>query len=496
MILGGAILILTVLSILLFKGGEIDTGLIFGGLDAFLIYFFIEVWNENRREKEKRAFETGGENYGKIWITKRRTIRFMVVSAVFAASATVIIAGMHEVVRRNLYEDALGKYRKGNYQGSLSQFYVDARLAMGLDKEGWVSAYITIERKMIGGQGSVGNSIVVDCYVNGEQVESGDTAMVQVYGKNSIKSIVTEIDPSENDVGKSTDYVFISPQDLQNGEKFSHTVTVYERNGRYAGSYREEQITYRIKAVRRLDLSALDILRNPLMPGHEVLKKPKIEDIPDSYLYTFSHNVLGQFVLAAILTMLYRYWSHTYKKDNKLLAEKLEDAERAVRAAARIREWEQMLIREKEAAEAARLEEQRRLQARRKEAEENRLDAIADAAYAYAMGKEKMRAALQEHTLEEIAGVPKKVKFTKDLLPYDEGFPGEYGHFSVYVTTEGKRFHAQKSCHGAWKEIHMFKAIEDRKSPCSICARKYPYSIPEWYEKYKDQLKKKEYYNL
>lgn len=139
---------------------------------------------------------------------------------------------------------------------------------------------------------------------------------------------------------------------------------------------------------------------------------------------------------------------------------------------------------EEEKREAYHYEVQENLRQIREKAEEDRLDAIADAALEYAKTKEKLKEQLKSRTKEEIAGIPKGVKML-DGIPYDEGYQGKFGVFSVYTTEEGKCYHAVKGCCGANIETNLIKAIEYGRYPCKRCARGYPTKVPDWYIRYK-----------
>lgn len=139
---------------------------------------------------------------------------------------------------------------------------------------------------------------------------------------------------------------------------------------------------------------------------------------------------------------------------------------------------------EEEKRKAYHYEVQENLRQMKEKAEEDRLDAIADAALEYAQTKEKLKEQLKGHTKEEIAGIPKGVKML-DGLPYDGGYQGKFGVFSVYTTKDGKCYHAVKGCCGANIDTNLIKAIEYGRYPCKKCARGYPTKLPDWYIKYK-----------
>ncbi len=139
---------------------------------------------------------------------------------------------------------------------------------------------------------------------------------------------------------------------------------------------------------------------------------------------------------------------------------------------------------EEEKRKAYHYEVQENLRQMKEKAEEDRLDAIADAALEYAQTKEKLKEQLKSRTKEEIAGIPKGVKML-DGIPYDEGYQGKFGVFSVYTTEEGKCYHAVKGCCGANIETNLIKAIEYGRYPCKRCARGYPTKVPDWYIRYK-----------
>lgn len=139
---------------------------------------------------------------------------------------------------------------------------------------------------------------------------------------------------------------------------------------------------------------------------------------------------------------------------------------------------------EEEKRKAYHYEVQENLRQMKEKAEEDRLDAIADAALEYAQTKEKIKEQLKGHTKEEIAGIPKGVKML-DGLPYDGGYQGKFGVFSVYTTKDGKCYHAVKGCCGANIDTNLIKAIEYGRYPCKKCARGYPTKLPDWYIKYK-----------
>lgn len=139
---------------------------------------------------------------------------------------------------------------------------------------------------------------------------------------------------------------------------------------------------------------------------------------------------------------------------------------------------------EEEKRKAYHYEVQENLRQMKEKAEEDRLDAIADAALEYAQTKEKLKEQLKSRTKEEIVGIPKGVKML-DGIPYDEGYQGKFGVFSVYTTEEGKCYHAVKGCCGANIETNLIKAIEYGRYPCKRCARGYPTKVPDWYIRYK-----------
>ena len=279
-----------------------------------------------------------------------------------------------------------------------------------------------------------------------------------------IKSVLTESDPSNDDRGIKTNVLYLTPRRLSEGTTFVHKVTVWERSGRYAGSYLTMQVTYIIQAETPFDMSAL----------------PKY----DKLFLVLQGNPIGFIVFGFLLTALCAYYWYAWKKDEILLASKVEAIEKEEKTCAWKREQErQRLIKEKE-EKARRQEEQKRLQMlREEEAQKDKEDAIADealeyaikkreaedvedaiaeAAYYYAINKERVRQQLQGKTVEEAAG----------------------------------GYHAKRGCHGAQEEVHIFEALKKYKPPCLVCARQYPYNIPQWYEKYKVLLKEKEYYNL
>lgn len=177
------------------------------------------------------------------------------------------------------------------------------------------------------------------------------------------------------------------------------------------------------------------------------------------------------------------------QEEQKRLCAEREENERRARLEAEARQKQR--LKEEEERKAYHKEVQEYLQQKREKEREDRLDAIADAALEYAQTKEWLKEQLKSHTKEEIAGVPKSVKIL-DGLPYDDGYQGKYGVFSVYTTQGGRCYHAVKGCCGASIDTNLIQAIEYGKTPCSKCARGFPTKLPEWYVKYR----KIEKYNL
>lgn len=520
-------LIFGTLSIRCISKGDIEDGVIFGAIALLCWLPPVFIWRKHVNENDKMKFIQSGSTFGKRWVARRRVSRAAIMFVLLSFAAVWIVVGFHGDVRRALRDNAVEEYERKlerqnivmeEYQESLQQYYIEARLAMGLGEEGWLTADVTVSREAIERRGNIGGTLRFDCYVNDQSVRNGGQARVQVFADNKLESELTEIDPSENDVGVKTSTLYLGPQQLNSGITFNHIVTVSEGRGRYAGSYLSMLVTYTIRAITPLDLNALSNMEMPERPQMEILEKPELDDIPNDYIYTFSHNPFGQIALLALLVALCWYYRYAWGRDKVLLDEHIEKAKKEEKACAWKREQErQRLIKEKE-EKARRQEEQKHLQMlREEEAQKDKEDAIADealeyaikkretediedaiaeAAYYYAINKERVRQQLQGKTVEEAAGVPRKVRFTEDLLPYDEGYPGKYGHYSVYMTPYASCYHAKRGCHGAQEEVHIFEALKKYKPPCLICARQYPYNIPQWYERYKILLKEKEYYNL
>lgn len=509
--------------------GDAESGIVLGSIAVLCASPYISMWKGYVEEKDKSKFTQTGEAFGKYWLTRRRIFRAVIMLALLSVAAAWVIVGLHDDVRNALYQNAVSEYEEElerretaieEYRDALQQYYIDARLAMGLDKEGWVTANVTVDRKAIDRWGNLGGTLGFDCYINGQSVRYGGRARVQVFGNNTLESELIEIDPSENDVGTKTSELYISPQQLNRGITFSHQVTVSENRGRYAGSYLTMMVTYTIQAETPLNTSVLSSIERPEQPEMDPLIKPRFESVPDDYAYIFSHNLLGQIILASLTATLLWYYMRRWKKDRGLLDERIKEAEREHQRllreqeieAARQEEQKRLCAEKEENERRARLEAEARQKQRLKEEEErkayhkevqeylrqklekereDRLDAIADAALEYAQTKEWLKEQLKTHTKEEIAGVPKSVKFL-DGLPYDDGYQGKYGVFSVYTTEGGRCYHAVKGCCGASIDTNLIQAIEYGKTPCSKCARGFPTKLPEWYIKYR----KIEKYNL
>lgn len=500
-------LILSALAAVALKAGNLSACFSLGAMAALVLYLCVISWKSERLDKDRiKLKQDNGEKARKKWLFKRRAVRVVALIALVILVSVGGTVGLHNAVRMSLHEKAVNRYQAAleqqetanrKYQEELQQYYIDARLAMGLDENGWLLVSVDTSRKAVYRSGPIGWQVRLDSYINGTLVEEGKEIEVQVYADNEIESQLTEIDSSVNDVGTKISNIFLTPQQLSNGKVFSHEVTVSENRGRYAGNYLTMQVTYIIKAVNPLNLKALENLEKPHPPAETDLKEPSIHDIPDNYLYTATHNTLGQIVLILLIAALCWYTVKSQKKDEKVLAGLLRDIEWEAEAEARRREQERQLLIKEQEEEVARQKEQERLRMLREKEEEDRLDAIADAAYAYAQRKEWLKNVLEKHTPEEMAGVPRKVKFTDDLIPYDEGFPGKYGHYSVYIAPHGKCYHAVRMCCGAWEEVHLFDAISKKyRRPCMICAKRYPYAIPEWYEEYKKLKAEMNIYNL
>ena len=473
-ILIGFAFVFGAMGIAFFLEGEFRAGIPGLVLSALCVAPCILMWKDDREYKEKMNFEHGGEGFRKKWIAKRRIVR---------AICALILMAMGFVLVMNI--------------GELQQYYIDLSLAAESNNDIWTTVNVTTSREVVDWKGSVGGDLELNCYINGKSTDNGQIE-VRLFSGNVIKSVLTESDPSNDDRGIKTNVLYLTPRQLSEGTTFAHKVTVRERSGRYAGSYLTMQVTYTIQAETPIDISAL----------HKY----------DKFFLILQGNPIGLIIFYLLLTALCVYYLYAWKRDKILLVSKVEAIEKEEKACAWKREQErQRLIKEKE-EKARRQEEQKRLQMlREEEAQKDKEDAIADealeyaikkreaediedaiaeAAYYYAINKERVRQQLQGKTVEEAAGVPRKVRFTEDLLPYDEGYPGKYGHYSVYMTPYASCYHAKRGCHGAQEEVHIFEALKKYKPPCLICARQYPYNIPQWYERYKILLKEKEYYNL
>lgn len=460
--------------------GEINPGVGFGVIALFCGSPLAFLWQGFIDEKDKAKFIQIGRKFEKYWLVRRRAFRAVALIALLSAATAWVVVGLHDDVRKSLYRNAVNKYEEElewrktaleEYQEALQQYYEDARLAMGLDKEGWVMANVTIDRKAIEKWGNLGGTLRFDCYVNGQSVRYGGRARVRVFADNELESELMEIDPSENDVGTKTSELYISPQQLNRGITFSHQVSVTENRGRYADSYLTMLVTYTIQAETPLNVNSLSSLERPKQPEMDPLAKPKFESVPNNYAYTFSHNRFGQIILASLTATLLWYYMRRWKKDKILLEKRIKEAEEE---AERER---QRLLKEKE-EEIARQEKQKLIQEERE------------------ARKEELKKLLEEHTIEELAGVPPKVKFDENDLPYDEWRGQQYGHFTVFATRAGERYHATRGCCGAYIEDHIFTAFYINLTPCQICAKKYPYKIPEWYNKYKKLKAEIKEYNL
>lgn len=473
-VLIGLAFVFGAMGIAFFLEGEFKEGIPGLFLSVLCVVPCILMWKDDRERKEKMNLEHGGEQFRLKWIVKRRIVRTISV---------LILMTMGFVLVMSI--------------GELQQYYIDTSLAAESNNDVWTTVNVTTSRKVVDWKGSVGGDLELNCYINGKSTDNGQIE-VRLFSGNVIKSVLTEADPSNDDRGIKTNVLYLTPRQLSEGTTFVHKVTVRERSGRYAGSYLTMQVTYTIQTETPLDMSTL----------------PKY----DRLFLILQGNPIGLIIFYLILTALCVYYWYAWKRDEMLLASKVEAIEKEEKARAWKQEQDrQRLIKEKE--EKIRLqEEQKRLQMlREEEAKKDIEDAIADealeyaikkreaediedsiaeAAYYYAINKERVRQQLQGKTVEEAAGVPKKVKFTDDLLPYDEGYPGKYGHYSVYMTPYASCYHAKRGCHGAQEEVHIFEALKKYKPPCLICARQYPCNIPQWYEKYKILLKEREYYNL
>jgi len=289
--------------------------------------------------------------------------------------------------------------------------------------------------------GGIGNEWSYNYFANGENVETNDVVTISSNQSLVLKAEFCEHDPTYNDYGSASNKVaFLANNKIPEKEIYlTQEIFVHETRGRGAGSSAHFKVNYILK---RVFPSNYGIYRTVQYGGHGFL------------LLAIAFTV---WQIIACMIVLKRI---SATRRIKLYVERVEKERLEQERQAQIKRKNEIA-----AALAKKAEEEKRLYIEQRAA--------------------TLKLKLGED-YERVVKIPDDVSFAADGKPIRgrSSKNAPYGHYSVYITQNGKCYHCSaKCCRGNYRTVHLFDVLHLYK-PCSNCVDySMMRSVPEWYKK-------------
>jgi len=290
----------------------------------------------------------------------------------------------------------------------------------------------------------IGNEWSYSYYINDEEIESKEIAVVSSKSDMVVKAEFCEHDPTYDDYGRafSTIKLFNADGRPKSNISISQDISVRETKGRGAGKGAHFEVEYSFRRAVPPTYSFLKIIRY----GN------------DGLLYFAIACILWQ-TIACVILLRRITLARKFKKDIEKKEKERQEKERLE---------QKMRKEELVAALAKKVEEERKFENEKR-----------DASIKGVLGNDyKNSVKIPDDVYFTTDGKPIKGKATKAK---------PFGEYSVYITQNGRCYHeSARCCRGDVKVVHVFE-IQDKYSPCSKCVDHLGICVtPEWYRKVRE----------